>query len=114
MVHFARTLARCLRSEEVSARIGGEEFAVLLAGEEADACTLIDRLREAMRAHPLEEGGSRILLTASFGVAQRSGEESVETLLMRADEALYRAKGAGRDTLVIAPGPAPPRMVSRA
>ena len=114
LVHFARTLARCLRSEEVSARIGGEEFAVLLAGEEADACTLIDRLREAMRAHPLEEGGSRILLTASFGVAQRSGEESVETLLMRADEALYRAKGAGRDTLVIAPGPAPPRMVSRA
>ena len=113
LVHFARTLARCLRSEEVAGRIGGEEFAVLLAGEETDACTLIDRLREAMRVRPLEDGGSTILLTASFGVAQRAGEEQVEALLMRADEALYRAKGAGRDTVVIAPGLPAPRMVSQ-
>lgn len=114
LVHFARTLDRCLRSEEVAGRIGGEEFAVLLAGEESDACTLIERLRTAMRSHPLEDNGSRVMLTASFGVAQRDNEDQVEALLMRADEALYRAKGAGRNTLVIAPRHKEPRMVSQA
>lgn len=103
LVHFAQTLVRCLRSEEVAGRIGGEEFAVLLAGEESDARMLIARLRKAMQNHPLEKDGNKILVTASFGVAQRDNEHQVEALLMRADEALYRAKGAGRDTLVLAP-----------
>lgn len=114
LVHFAQTLARSLRSEEITGRIGGEEFAVLLAGGESAALSLIERLREAMRSNPLEDNGSRILLTASFGVAERDDEDQVEGLLMRADEALYRAKGSGRDTVVIAQRREFPKRISRA
>jgi diguanylate cyclase (GGDEF)-like protein len=76
------------------ARYGGEEFAVLLAGIRLpDATAILDRMR---RATPAGQ-------TFSAGVAVWDGRESPEQLTARADEALYRAKNAGRDRITVAP-----------
>ena len=84
-----------LRSDDLLARYGGEEFGVCLAGLTASAAaTLLDRLRTAT---PLGQ-------TFSAGVACWTGEEAPEHLVARADEALYQAKRAGRNRIVIHDG----------
>jgi diguanylate cyclase (GGDEF)-like protein len=82
-----------LRPGDRLARIGGEEFAVVLAGcDAAGAVAAIERLR---RATPLGQ-------TASAGVAVWNRSETAESLVARADRALYAAKGAGRDRSILA------------
>jgi diguanylate cyclase (GGDEF)-like protein len=77
-----------LRSKDLLARMGGDEFALLLSGcDEAQALTVINRLR---RRIPSDQ-------KCSVGLTQRQGAETAEQLLARADEALYEAKSAGRD-----------------
>lgn len=109
---FADLLRRCIRSSDIAARYGGEEFAVVLPGLRAeDATRVAERIRTASRARPLIWIGSvPISTTVSLGVAAypEHGEDPVE-LLRRADEALYRAKRAGKDcTHVAAPVPRAP------
>lgn len=85
---------RRLRLSDLLARIGGDEFAVTLPGcDLAEAVRLGDQLRGA-----LPDG-----LTCSIGVAEWAAGEPVESLLGRADRALYAAKGGGRDRTVAAP-----------
>jgi diguanylate cyclase (GGDEF)-like protein len=82
-----------LRASDMLARYGGEEFAVLLPGcALGDAQALLERLRLAMP-------GTQ---TVSAGVACWDGSESPEELVGRADSALYEAKRAGRDRLIMA------------
>lgn len=92
------------RRSDVAARIGGEEFALLLpATESSGAAHLAERLCETIRAmdtgHMLTgAGGSPLTVTASLGFATvRHGDPALTSLLKRADEALYRAKHGGRD-----------------
>jgi diguanylate cyclase (GGDEF)-like protein len=83
-----------LRHADVLARYGGEEFAILLANCDRDsALDIVDRVR---RATVDDE-------TVSIGIAQWDGDESGDELIMRADRALYAAKRAGRDRVVLAP-----------
>jgi diguanylate cyclase (GGDEF)-like protein len=83
-----------LRSYDVLARYGGEEFALILPGCDLDdGLALVERLRVAT-----PDGES-----CSAGIAEWDGEEQPETLLGRADAALYQAKRAGRDQVVTAP-----------
>jgi diguanylate cyclase (GGDEF)-like protein len=83
-----------LRKTDVIARYGGEEFCVLLPGCPLDrAGTLVENLRRLVPRG----------LTCSAGVAQWDGRESAESLMLRADSALYEAKRQGRNRLVIAP-----------
>jgi diguanylate cyclase (GGDEF)-like protein len=82
-----------LRSGDFLARIGGEEFALLLPNcSPSDAFMVVDRLRERV---PYEQ-------TCSAGMVIQESEESSESLMVRVDKALYTAKSAGRDRVSLA------------
>jgi diguanylate cyclase (GGDEF)-like protein len=105
--HVARVLRERMRSTDVVARVGGEEFVVVLphAGLEGALATA-ERLRTdvaRLRPPPLPYD-----LSASFGVASYEAGDTPRSLLARADEALYAAKRAGRNRVECAPPrPAP-------
>lgn len=88
-----------LRSTDMLARWGGEEFAVLLPQTEAaEARMVAEKIRHAVAHEAFERVGE---VTASFGVAMALGGESGANLLARADEALYRAKRNGRNRVEV-------------
>jgi diguanylate cyclase (GGDEF)-like protein len=92
-----------LREADVVGRLGGEEFAMVFDGTSlAGARALAERLRDRVAAVPCEYGQELISVTVSQGVAEFSGHESVESLLARADAALYAAKRTGRNRVMTA------------
>lgn len=96
----AATLAACVRSTDLVARIGGEEFLVILpATDLAEAAALADRLRTELNAHVIPKLGRG--LSASFGLARLRRRESASSWIERADAALYRAKRMGRDRIEV-------------
>ena len=106
---FADTVLAHLRSSDVLARWGGEEFVLLLCNAEAaDAAELLERVRGAVEAHALPHGAGAIRLTVSIGWTQHLRGEPLEATLERADQALYDAKRHGRNRVVRAPINAPP------
>jgi diguanylate cyclase (GGDEF)-like protein len=95
LVRTARLLSSCVRESDTVARWGGEEFAVIAPmTTEEGAASLAEKLRTIMAATHL---GPKEAVTASFGVAELRPDDTVETLLQRADAALYRAKQSGRN-----------------
>ncbi len=98
LVAVAKKLKEAVRLSDYVARIGGEEFAVLLAFAQIDAALqTAERIRRAMVDVSVSGKGRAIGVTISAGVAQAAKGESGKQLLTRADEALYAAKGAGRN-----------------
>ena len=96
---FADVLLRLTRREDVVARFGGEEFLVLLPETGGDrAAAFAERVRIA--TSELEVLGDDHRITVSIGVAELEGGESGESMIKRADEALYEAKAEGRDRVV--------------
>ena len=92
----ASTFAACVRPTDLVARIGGEEFLVILPETTLEgALAFADRLRGELNAHVIPALGRG--LGASFGVARLRPNESAEELIERADAALLRAKRLGRD-----------------
>jgi diguanylate cyclase (GGDEF)-like protein len=95
LVRTAKLLSSSVRDSDTVARWGGEEFAVIApTTPEEGAARLAEKLRSFMEATHL---GPKEPVTASFGVAQLGPDDTVETLLQRADAALYRAKQSGRN-----------------
>ena len=95
LVRTAKLLSSCVRESDTVARWGGEEFAVIAPmTTEEGAVSLAEKLRSIMAATHL---GPKEAVTASFGVAELGPDDTVETLLQRADAALYRAKQSGRN-----------------
>jgi len=91
------------KDKAVLGRLGGEEFAIVLEGSKLDAATLYaEELAEKLAALSFETAGQTFSVTASFGVAERAAQESIDLLLKRADTALYQAKRAGRNRVVAA------------
>jgi len=101
--HVATLLLKNVRAMDLSARYGGEEMVVLMPGTSGlIALEVSERLREAIATNPmpLSEGGE-LALRISGGVAQwRRGMQLVD-LIKEADQALYKAKAAGRNQIVV-------------
>ena len=99
LAHFARLFSESRRQEDVAARVGGEEFALLLPGTDLrDAMAIADQLCAKIGSTPLDTTVVGLPMTSSFGVAAISKkDESLDDLLLRADRALYRSKRAGRN-----------------
>ena len=101
LTEVAELLQRAIRAVDVVARYGGEEFVIVLPETgSVGATSFAERIRELVEAQPFAEtqgGGLRI--TASIGVATfpSPGLQTVEDLLAKADQALYRAKAEGRN-----------------
>jgi diguanylate cyclase (GGDEF)-like protein len=114
LVAVARHLKALMRREDLLARFGGEEFALLLP-QLPPAATLrqAERLREAIERLDVEVNGAVIKVTVSIGIATVGpGEPSIEAALAAADAALYRAKAAGRNHVILAEAPAAERLIS--
>ncbi|HSD38168.1 MAG TPA: diguanylate cyclase [Rhodocyclaceae bacterium] len=92
-----------LRNEDLPCRWGGEEFVILLPMTDIPmAIPLVERLREAFAAAPIEVQGISLAVTISGGVAQKRDNESLNECLARADNALYTAKREGRNRFLAA------------
>ncbi|HEY3070555.1 MAG TPA: GGDEF domain-containing protein, partial [Gaiellaceae bacterium] len=99
---FADVLRETVRDIDLAARYGGEEFAVLLPQTDlAGAERVAERLRERMEIRLVEPSSdSPFSVTASFGVASFPEAGTPAALFAAADEALYRAKSAGKNCVV--------------
>jgi len=100
--HVANTLSEVSRDNDAAARLGGEEFALLLAGIEVDkAAAAAERLREVISRRPVDGVGT---VTVSIGVAGCPANGTAErTLYAASDQALYVAKNGGRNRVAVAP-----------
>lgn len=104
--HVAHTLSANLRESDFLARIGGEEFALLVADTHANTfCELAERCRNQVETKPLQlSNGKTLRCTLSAGLAIGRGSTlNAITLYQRADGALYQAKASGRNLVVMAP-----------
>ena len=102
LIEFAQRLLRGIRGIDLAARLGGEEFVVVLIDTRLDeALVIADRLRAAIAEEPFaipdRAASLTVTVTVSIGVAEARREDSPANLLRRADAALYRAKRLGRD-----------------
>jgi two-component system cell cycle response regulator len=101
---FAVRLGTNTRPSDFACRLGGEEFVVIMPRTSGDiACLAAERLRRGICAAPFTVPGlsQSLEVTVSIGVASCAGEDdSVESLLKRADEALYEAKRSGRNRVI--------------
>jgi diguanylate cyclase (GGDEF)-like protein len=100
---LGQIVSATLRTEDLFARFGGEEFAVLCRGTTADeALMLAERLRASIETFAFEHRGLRIPVTVSVGVASWFEQPNSDTqLIANADGALYKAKDGGRNRVVV-------------
>lgn len=107
---LAQRIESQVRASDVAARYGGEEFVVLLPGTDVESASkLAERIRMEIAASPMSlPGGEEVIITASIGIAEvspRPDDKDLKTLgdslIARADVALYAAKSAGRDRVVV-------------
>lgn len=96
-----------LGDRDAIGRYGGEEFLAVLPGSgRRQARDMAAHIREAVQARCTNVAGAPVALTVSIGAAERVPGDSADTLLQRADQALYAAKHGGRNRVVLAPSPA--------
>ena len=106
--NVAQLIRRSIRGGDFAVRFGGEEFVVILAntpprGAMIVAETIRQRI-EGLRLKRTRDGQALAPITASIGVAEMTVRDTAETVLARADDALYAAKGDGRNAVVLAAG----------
>jgi len=97
---IARRMSSTLRASDAMGRYGGEEFVIVAPDcTAADAMTLADRFRTAVSEQPIEVGRRVVTVTLSLGAAATRDMDMSDQLLRAADEALYKAKQAGRNRI---------------
>jgi diguanylate cyclase (GGDEF)-like protein len=109
---FASTATGNLRAGDVVARLGGEEFVAILPGVLMEAASVAERVRAAFEAAGVEIDGQPIGATVSVGAACGAPGADIDTLLARADAALYKAKANGRNRVETAEEAVPGKPVA--
>ncbi|HEY0488005.1 MAG TPA: diguanylate cyclase [Telluria sp.] len=101
--HLVQVVKATLRSMDVIARFGGEEFVILLPETTVEAAAqTMTRLQRELTRHFFLHDNEKILITFSAGVALRLPDEGQDTLVTRADRAMYQAKQTGKNRVVVA------------
>lgn len=99
----AKWIKENLRSSDMVFRFGGEEFVVLLSDTDIDGAKLLaERIRTSIEQHTLAYDMNAIKVTASLGVSSLCNEDTLESFISRADDAMYQAKRGGRNQVVFA------------
>lgn len=104
LVLFYQTCVEAVRSSDVVARIGGEEFVIVMPDTELDnAGKFAERLRDKIAKLDINIAGQQISVTVSIGVSQWQSEHFInaETFVAHADKSLYQAKNSGRNKVVV-------------
>lgn len=101
LVSLSNILVNNLRTADIVARMGGEEFCILLNGKKRpDAIAAVEKIREIIENSTFRYKGFNISVTISCGITL-SLENSLEEMIETADNMLYRAKGSGRNRTII-------------
>jgi diguanylate cyclase len=101
--HLAKVVKSTLRTMDVIARFGGEEFMILLPETPVEAAVLtMTRLQRELTKHFFMHENEKLLITFSAGVALRLPNEEQTALLARVDRAMYQAKQTGKNRVVVA------------
>lgn len=104
LCEFSATVRNAMRATDEFGRYGGEEFIVILLGDTPEsAVTATERIRAAVAARDWSAITPDLPITLSAGIASHCPGETLEQLMHRADQALYQAKAAGRNTVVASP-----------
>ena len=103
LVETVQRIRDSLRSEDLVGRLGGEEFvAVMPSTDAASALAAAERMRSAFAEAPMDLGERELLITVSIGIAVLDAQDQVYShLLRRADRAMYAAKTAGRNKVML-------------
>jgi diguanylate cyclase (GGDEF)-like protein len=110
---FAKTAQSSMRASDVVGRLGGEEFAAIVSESMEDTVQIAERLRAAFEVAGLLVDGIAVGSTVSIGLATSyQAQPNVDALILRADEALYKAKHGGRNRYCCAEEEAGPRPVA--
>lgn len=97
LILIARTINNSLDENDVFGRLGGEEFAIIYECDSEDHLQRLEDIRELVA----KQKHDKINVTISLGQAKKSSDEkNIDTLLSRADKALYEAKGTGRNKVI--------------
>jgi len=97
---FAALTQSQLRTSDLFARFGGEEFVLIAIGADLDSAAIAaNRIRKAVESLSFNDVAPTLIVTLSGGVAQFRPKEEIETVLSRADKALYLAKNSGRNCI---------------
>ena len=98
LIGFARDLESCLRHSDIVCRWGGEEFIVLLKDTDGDNGKMIaEKIRQHVEKQRYAYHGKQLQVTVSIGLTTLQADDTLHTLLSRADQAMYRAKHSGRN-----------------
>jgi len=104
LIHLVRIAREELRLTDHIARLGGEEFLIIMPNTPLDeAAKIITRLQRSLTKKYFLDNNEKVLITFSAGVAERSVGESQEASIGRADSAMYEAKHSGKNRVCVAP-----------
>nr|WP_315482377.1 diguanylate cyclase [uncultured Undibacterium sp.] len=103
LIHVVRIVKQTLRSIDVIARYGGEEFLIVMPETSLDeAAKAMTRVQRELTTHFFTANDQRLFITFSAGVALRAPHEAQESVVKRADKAMYEAKKTGKNRVIVA------------